>query len=80
MCQHASPSPQSRPLGEEVVSKSGPPEPLNGVGVGGGGKGSLGVEMQTDNYWGGLNSLPNSVSSEGLSLGTQPAVGCGRSY
>ena len=45
----------------------------------GGGKVSLGVERQVD-YWGSPNNVPSSVSSEGLSLGTQPAVGCGRSY
>lgn len=40
---------------------------------------SLAVERQVD-FWGRPNNLPNSVSSEGLSLGTQPAVGCGKSY
>lgn len=51
---------------------------LSLVGMGKGGDVSLGVERQVD-CWADSNNLPNSVSPEGLSLGTQPAVGGGRS-
>lgn len=47
------------------------------VGMRKGGNVSLGVERQGD--WSDSNTLPDSESPEGLSLGTPPAVGGDRS-